>query len=175
MSWVHAFPAWRIALFVFVVASILWLGAVNIRAVIGNEMLMTGTMEFDQTVPPEAEREIFRLISLTSLVVIGGYIVALSSSIVFLKSSPLRLKEHGWLLLCAILFYVFAPVEFYALYLDAKMVYHEFFTTADNSVFRELFIARLGALAGAPLIAQLCYYTIIGLAIFQPFRKPDHS
>ena len=44
--------------------------------------------------------------------------------------------------------------------------------TAENEVFRELLVARIGALAGAPFIAQLCYYTILALAIFQPFKKP---
>jgi hypothetical protein len=51
------------------------------------------------------------------------------------------------------------------------MIYLEFFTTADIAVFKELFVARLGALAGAPVVAHLCYYTIIALAIFQPMKK----
>jgi hypothetical protein len=55
--------------------------------------------------------------------------------------------------------------------LDARMIYHEFFTTAENRVFRELFLARVGALKGAPLVAMLCYYTIIVLAVFQPMKR----
>ena len=163
--------AWRISLFSFVIACIFWLGAVNIRAIIGNDMLKIGTLEFEEYLASEAEREIFRLLSFTSLVVIISYIVALISSIVFLATSPLRMKEHGWLLISAILFYLFVPVELFTMYLDGEMIYQEFFTTADNNVFRELFIARVGALAGAPFIATLCYYTIVGLAIFQPLRK----
>ncbi len=163
--------AWRISLFIFVVASIFWLGAVNIRAIIGNDMLKIGTLEFEEYLASEAEREIFRLLSFTSLVVIISYIVALISSIVFLATSPLRMKEHGWLLISAILFYLLVPVELFTMYLDGEMIYQEFFTTADNNVFRELFIARVGALAGAPFIATLCYYTIVGLAIFQPLKK----
>jgi hypothetical protein len=162
---------WRIALFVMVLAGICWLGALNMRAIIGNDMLRTGTLEFDELLPPDAEREIFRLLSLSSLVVIIAYAVTLVSSIVFLVSSPFRLKEHGWLMMGAILFYVFVPVEVYTLVLDGRIVYNEFFTTADNALFRELFLARVGALAGAPLIALLCYYTAIGLAIFRPFVK----
>jgi hypothetical protein len=72
----------------------------------------------------------------------------------------------------ALLFYMFVPVELYTISLDARMVYETFFMSATNEVFRELFIARVGALAGTPLIALLCYYTIIALAIFQPFKKP---
>jgi len=162
---------WRVALFVLVVAAIIWLGGVNIRAMIGNDMLKTGTLEFEEYLPPEAEREIFRLLSISSVVVILSYCFVLLSGIVFLVTSPFRLKEHGWLMMSAILFFLFVPVEGFTMYLDAKMIYQEFFTTADNQVFRELFIARVAALAGAPLIALMSYYTIIGLATFQPFRK----
>jgi hypothetical protein len=90
---------------------------------------------------------------------------------VFLATSPFKLKEHGWLLMSAILLYLFVPMEIFTFYLDAKMIYHEFMTTADNTVFRELFSARVAALSGAPIIAMLCYYTIICLSVFQPFKK----
>lgn len=134
-------------------------------------MLRPGTVEFEDYLAPESEREIFRLLSVTSVVVGISYLVALFSSIVFLVTSPYRLKEHGWLLMAAILFYIFVPVEIYTMVLDGKMVYKEFFTTADNAVFRQLFVARVKALAGAPVVAIFCYYTAIGLAVFQPFRK----
>jgi hypothetical protein len=164
-------PTWRVALFVFVVAATVWLGAVNIRAIIGKDLLKPGTLEFEEYLAPEAELEIFRLISIASVVVLISYSVTVISSIVFLATSPFRMKQHGWLLMSAILFYVFVPVELFTMYLDGKMIYLEFFTTADSAVFKELFIARLGALAGAPVVAHLCYYTIIALAIFQPMKK----
>ena len=62
---------------------------------------------------PDAEREIYRLLSFASLAVIISYIVALGSSVVFLATSPFRFREHGWLLICAILFYLFVPVEIF--------------------------------------------------------------
>ena len=162
---------WRVALFIFAVAAIFWLGGVNIRAVIGNDMLKPGSLEFENYLAPEAEREIFRLLSIASVIVIASYGVALVSSVVFLAASPFKMKEHGWLFMSALLFYIVVPVEIFTMYLDGKMIYKEFFTTADNETFRELFVARITALAGAPLIALLCYYTIIGLVVFQPFRK----
>lgn len=164
-------PTWRIALLVLIISSIIWLGGANIRALIGNQMLKFGTLEFDDFIAPEAEREIFRLLSLSALVIIGAYFMTLISSVVFLVSSPFRVKEHGWLLMSAILFYMFVPVEAFLIFLDGKMIYLEFFTTEDNAVFRELFLARLGALSGVPLIATLCYYTILVVAVFQPMKK----
>jgi hypothetical protein len=168
----HAsFPAWRIALFLFIIASVLWLGGVHARAIIGNDMLKVGTLEFEEYLAPEAEREIYRLTSFLSLMIICSYLVAFVSSIVFMTKSPFSPKQHGWLMMSAILFYMFVPVELFTMYLDAKMIYLEFFTVADNEAFRELFIARIGALSGAPFIAILCYYTIIALVVFQPLKK----
>jgi hypothetical protein len=162
----------RIALFVLVVSAVFWLGGTNARALIGNDMLKPGTVEFEEYLSPEAEREVFRLISVASIVVIISYITTLVSSVVFLVTTPYRLREHGWLVMAMILFYVFVPVEAYTMVLDWRIIYKEFFTTADNAVFRELFVARVKALAGAPVIAVLCYYTVIGLAVFQPLKKP---
>jgi hypothetical protein len=164
-------PTWRIALLVFIVASIVWLGAINIRAIIGNELLKPGTVEFDDFINPQAEREVYRLISIVSVSVMVGYAVATLGSIVFLVTCPFSIKEHGWLLMSAILFYVFVPVEVYTLSLDWKMMYLEFYTTADIHSFRTLFRARIMALQGVPLIALFCYYSIVVLAIFQPLRR----
>lgn len=164
-------PVWRIALFCLILSAIAWLGSASVRILIGNDLLQPGTLEFDQFVSPEAEREIYRLLSVVTIVMIAGYLVTLVSSIVFLAASPFPFKDHPWLLMSAILFYLFVPVEIFSMVLDVRIIYNEFFTTAENAVFRELFLARIGALAGAPLVAMLCYYTIIGLAVFQPFKK----
>jgi hypothetical protein len=165
------------ALFVFVVSSIVWLGAGFVRALIGNDILTTSTTDirFDDTLDPRAEREAYRLIAIASVAGGIGYLVALTSAIAFLLVSPFSLKTEGWLLMSVILFFAFVPVELYTLHLDWKIISLEFYTTADIHAFRPLFIARIKALAGMPFIAQLCYYTIIALAVFQPFKKPQRQ
>ncbi len=162
---------WRIALFVMVCSAIIWLGGSVVRALIGYDLLLPGSIEIDQYLSADAEREIYRLVALSSLVIIGAYCLTLAGSIVFLSTSPFRIREHPWMLMAAILLYVFVPVEVFTIVLDVRLVYQEFFTTADTAVLRELFLARLGALAGAPLVATFCYFTVVGLAVFQPFRK----
>ncbi len=169
------FTLWRVALFILVVAGIIWLGATFTRALIGNDLLRTDTetltLSINDDLSPDAQREAFRLLSICSVTILGSYVVTLVSSIVFLATSPFRMKHHGWLMMSAILFYLFVPVEAWTLYLDWKMIYLEFFTTEGLERFQELFLARVGALAGAPTIASLCYFTIIGLAVFQPLKK----
>ena len=70
-----------------------------------------------------------------------------------------------------LLLYLFVPVECYAFYLDARLAYLRLFTDPQLPVLRELFLARTGALAGAPLIGLLCAYTVILLAVFRPLQR----
>ena len=161
----------RVSLFALIVCSIIWLGAVNVRAVIGNELLNFGTLQFKANLDAELEREVFRLISLSSVIVIGGYLGAFVSAILFVKTTPLSFKQNGWLMMSAILFFIFSPVEFYTLFLDWRMVALDFFSSPSLTDFRILFIHRLGALAGVPMIALLSYYTIIGLVVWQPMKR----
>ena len=53
------------------------------------------------------------------------------------------------------------------------MIYLEFFTAADLPAFRTLFSARVGALSGAPLVALLCYYVVIAIAVFRPMQRAE--
>ena len=53
----------NVALLFMIIGAIFWLGGVNIRAIIGNDMLKPGSLSFEEYVAPEAEREIYRLIS----------------------------------------------------------------------------------------------------------------
>ncbi len=158
-------------MFVLTVSAIVWLGAVNVRAVIGNELLNFGTLDFKEHLDAELEREVFRLISLTSLIVMGGYLATFTSAVVFVRTTTIRFKQNGWLMMSAILFFMFSPVEFYTLVLDWKMIALDFFANPTLTDFRVLFIHRLAALAGVPMIALLSYYTIVGLAIWQPLKK----
>ena len=167
----------KISLLLLSIAAICWLGGLNVRALIGFDLLQAGTLDFKPNIHPYVERAVFSLIAQSSIVVTYAYIIAWMSGIIFLKTTSLRLKEHGWLMMSAILFYLFTPVEVYTMVLDIKMWYLDFIGSNDLVEFRKLFIHRLGALAGVPMIALLCYYTIIVLAIFRPMRltQSPHS
>lgn len=166
---------WRLALIVIAAGALLWLGSVHARALLANDLLEPGTLTLRTAVSPVAERFIYHQLSVQALVMIPGYLLVLMGSIVFLARSPYRLKEHGWLMTSAILLFLFVPVEVFTMVLDVRMVLIEFFGSAQLPEFRELFMARMQALAGAPLIAHLCYYTIIVLVVMRPFRKQPET
>lgn len=161
----------KIALLVVIVTSIIWLGGINIRAIIGFSLLQVGTLDFKPYIHPYVERVVFGLIAQSSILINIAYIVLWISGIIFLKITHLNLKKNGWLMICAILFYIFTPVEIYTMVLDFRMWYLDYLGSNDLVEFRKLFIHRLGALAGVPMIALLCYYTAIAISIFQPLQK----
>jgi hypothetical protein len=162
----------KAALFILIVAAITWLGGVTVRLVMSGCLLVPGTLEFKPDLIPIAEREAFRMINYTSILTLLGYVIALLSGLVFLFSTRLKFRENGWLMMAVLLFCVFIPVEIYTSYLDGKMISMELWGSPEPSLFRELFIKRVAALKGVPFIALLCYYTIVGLAVWKPLRKP---
>jgi len=165
----------NIAFCVMLIAGVCWLGGINIRALVGFDLLQTGTLDFKPNIHPYVERVVYSLIAQCSMVVNVAYVIVWLSGILFLKTTHLRLKEHGWLMMCVLLFYVFTPVEVYTMVLDAKMWYLDHLGSNDLVEFRKLFIHRLAALAGVPMIALLSYYTVIVLAVFRPMRKRSSS
>ena len=161
----------KAALAILVIAAVVWLGGTNIRVLIGSDLLQLGTVDFKPNIHPYVERTVFSLIAQSSLVVNIAYIVLWFAGIVYLRTTRLTLKENGWLMMSAILFYLFTPVEIYTMVLDTKMWFLDLIGSNDLVEFRRLFFHRLGALAGVPYIALLCYYTIIGLAVIQPLKR----
>jgi hypothetical protein len=164
----------KISVVVLTIAALCWLGGLNVRALVGFDLLQAGTLDFKPNIHPYVERAVFSLIAQSSMVVNYAYAAVWISGIVFLSTTSLKLREHGWLMMSAILFYLFTPVEVYTMVLDFKMWYLDFLGSNDLVEFRKLFIHRLGALAGVPMIALLCYYSIIPLIIFRPMRS-THS
>jgi hypothetical protein len=161
----------KIALFLLIVAAIFWLGGINIRALVGNELLVYDQFKFRTSIPPDRENTLFQIIANSSIVVMSGYLVVLVAAIWFLATTKLKMKENGWLLMSVVLFFIFVPVEVYTYFLDFKFILLFYSNPPNHDMLLEIFGERLGGLSGIPVIALLCYYTIIGLVIFKPLRK----
>jgi hypothetical protein len=161
----------KTALTILLISSVFWLGGINIRALIGNKLLDYDQFQFKTGIPPDRENTIFELISDSSLVIIISYAIVLVSAVWFVITTRYRFKENGWLLMSSILFFMFIPVEIYTYYLDIKFMLLFHSSPPDHNDLLRIFGERLGALGGLPVIALLCYYTIIPLVIFKPLRK----
>jgi hypothetical protein len=161
----------KLALCFLAIAAIFWLGGINIRAVISNELLVYDQFQFRTSIPPDRENTLFQLMSNASLVIIISYAVVLISAVWFVMSNQLKIKENGWLLMCYMLFFMFVPVEIYTYIIDIRFMVLFQTNPPNHDELLRLFGQRLGALSGVPVIALLAYYTIIPIAIFRPLSK----
>lgn len=158
-------------LFLLIVSSVFWLGGINIRAIIGNDLLNYDEFSFRTSIPPDEENWIFRMLSFSSIFIMSSYAVVLISAIAFLKTARINIKENAWLLMCSILFFVFVPVEIYTYYLDIKFYLLYLTNPPNHDGLLKIFGERIGFLKGVPYIAVLSYYTIILIAVFRPLSK----
>lgn len=165
----------KISLLVLCLSAGFWLGGLNVRAAIGFDLLQMGTLEFKPNIHPYVERAVFSLIAQSSLIVGAAYIACWVSAVAYLVSCRMTFRENGWLLMSAILFFLFTPVEIYTMVLDARMWLLDHQGSNDLVEFRKLFIHRLAALSGVPMIALLCYYTSVAFAVFRPMRRAARS
>ncbi|MBN1634661.1 MAG: hypothetical protein JW917_10895 [Ignavibacteria bacterium] len=156
---------------ILIFSGIAYLGAINIRFIIGNELLNFDEFNFKSFLLPVELSLIFKFISYSSLVIIVSYFIVFISAILFLINYKVNYRENVWLLVSAILFFVFSPVEFYSCYLDFKfyLMYLEDPYEYEQKLL--VFGERIGLLKGVPWIAMLCYYTIIVISIFKPLKK----
>ncbi len=161
----------KIFLFLLIVSAIFWLGAINVRFFIGNQLLNYDEFNFRTSIPPDEENQIFKMISDSSLLIMLSYPLVLISAVLFLKSCKISLRENPWLLMCAILFFVFVPVEIYTSYIDLKFILLFNQRPANHDQLLKYFGERIGFLRGVPWIAVMCYYSIIWLSVFRPMKK----
>ncbi|MDD8018959.1 MAG: hypothetical protein PHP42_11340 [Bacteroidota bacterium] len=165
----------KVFLLIFIISSLVWLTASTRRTYDGGNLLNFGTTEFKNNIDPATERTTYNDIAEFSIVAFFSYPVVLISAIGYLRTTHRTFKEHGWLLMSAILLFVFIPVEVICFVRDWKVIELNYWGTWPLEEFRKAWISRITALAGLPLIATLCYFTIIVLAIWQPMKKKSDT
>lgn len=173
----------RFWLTVFCLGLVIWLGTLTLRAIIANEFFITGTLEYSPYITFDQERTLFQLVSAASVIVLISYTTVLASATVVLRKLPIRFKTHGYLLMAAILFYLFVPVEIFTGYLDVKFILlwettksilaeeGSFVYPQYSTLMRETLSHRIGALGGLPVIATLCYFSAVVIIIWQPLHR----
>jgi len=165
----------KASLFILIVSAIFWLGAINVRFFIGNQLLNYDEFNFRTSIPPDEENQIFKMISDSSILVMIFYSIVLISAILFIKNSKINMKENPWALMSAMLFFVFVPVELYTSYIDLKFIFLFNQRPANHDQLLKYFGERIGFLRGVPWIAVMGYYTIIWLAVFKPLKKTSQE
>lgn len=163
----------KIFLILFIITALLWQYSVVMKNYIAGTMLEFGTVTFREDLQQNQEEENYRAMAEHSVIVFAAYPLALVFWTGYLKSTVQSTKREGWLMMSAILLFIFIPVELYCFWLDWKIVGLSYWGDWPVEEFRKAFLNRMTALAGLPFVAQLCYFTIPIFAIFKPLSKND--
>jgi hypothetical protein len=161
----------KVFLVLFILSAAAWLSANALKNYEAGRLLVFGTVEFQPSLDPVSERAAYTAIAQHTVVTFSAYPLVLITAFAFLKTTRRSVKEDGWLLMSAILLFMFIPVELYCFWLDWKIVGLNYWGDWPLEEFRKAVLARVTALAGMPLIAQLCYFTIPIFVIFKPLTR----
>jgi len=177
----------RVFLTVLALGCILWLGGTVYRAVIANEFFVPGTLKFEPGINPSQERMLFQLIAASSALILASWLLVLVSAIVVLRRIPLRMKDNGWLLMAAILYFIFVPAELFTAWLDVNFILEWFEAKAAyiaggpdsydafRTALRSTLAHRIGALHGLPVMATLSYFTAVVVIVLQPMKRGNNA
>jgi hypothetical protein len=154
-------PAAKFFLIIFMLSAVVWLYASSMKHYESGIMLKFGTVEFKEQMDPAGERAAYRSIAQNSLVTFISYPFVLLAGLGFIMTTRRSLKREGWLMMSAILLYVFVPVELYCYWLDWKIVGLNYWGNWPLEEFRKVLLMRLTALAGSSDLSAdvLLYYS----------------
>ena len=166
-------PISKLFLVIFVLSAAVWIYASSMKNYQSGKLLKFGTIEYIQDLNEVVERDSYHSIAKHSVISILSYPMVILTALGYVLTTPRSFKKNGWMLMSAILLFVFIPVEIYCYWLDWKIVGLNYWGNWPLEEFRKALLIRLTALAGLPFIAQLCYYTIPILIIFKPLQKQE--
>ena len=147
----------------------------NLKNIEVGTLIEFGTVQFRSGLTIEQERTTYAELAKYSIVTIILYAVVIASAAGYLVTSQRSKRSEGWLLMSAILLFIFVPVELYCFWLDWKLIGLQYWGAWPIEEFRKTFLNRITALAGLPFIAQLCYFTIPIFIIFKPLHKKEST
>jgi hypothetical protein len=168
--------AQRIALFLTALGGIVWLGGLIIRAAVGFDMFIAGTLTFKPDMPALAQAQTLRLFARTAFYTLSGYGAFLLAGAWLWLSFRSTWRERGGLFVGGMLVLLYIPVEVWQGWYDLRLIWlTQYATYADFPLdaAKVLLTKRITILGGAgPFLSMLAYITAVFFLIVQPMKKP---
>lgn len=169
----------RIALFLAAIAGIVWLGGLIIRAAIGFDLFIPGTLTFKPDMPALAQAQTLRLFARTSFYTISGYGMLLAVGGYLWLSHQALWRERGGLFIGGMLVVLYIPIECWQMYYDVEMiqlVQYASYSDFPLEAAKQILIKRITLLSGAgPFLSMLGYLSAVFFLIVQPMRMRNTS
>jgi len=170
----------RFFLMLLIAGAIIWLGGSIVRAAIGFDIFIPGTLDRKPFLTNEQVNYSLRLYGITAFYTLFGYGATLLGAIGLTFSLRRSLKRYGGIFMALTLFYLCLPVEVYAAMLDIKLVQATQNTPFDQlmngAYMQTLFAERLGSkMSAAGFLTLAAYLTSVIFLAWQPLTKPLKS
>jgi hypothetical protein len=165
----------RFTLFLVALSGILWLGGTIVRAAIGFDMFIAGTLTFKPDMPSDAQAQTLRLFARTSFYTLVSYGVLLVVGLFLWLSHRHLWRERGGLFIGGMLLLLYVPIELWQGYYDVLLVQatqYAAYTDFPLETAKQLLTKRITILGGAgPFLSMLGYCSAVFFLIVQPMRK----
>jgi hypothetical protein len=165
----------RVALFLTTLGGIMWFGGLVVRAAVGFDMFVAGTLSFKPEMPMLAQIQTMRLFAQTSFYTLSAYTVFLLAGLGLWLSERTSWRGRGGLFIGGMLVLLYVPVELWQAWYDVQLIQLVQYATYNNfplDAAKLLLIKRITILGGAgPFLSMLGYITAVFFLVVQPMRK----
>lgn len=122
MSSPFSAPLTRLFLLLFIAGGVVWLGGTVIRAAVGFDVFVPGTLVFKPEQPEIVRLHTIRLFALAGAWTNWSFAVCAVGAIGLMILTRSLFRQRGWLLMCAILLVLILPVQGYLIWDDIRLI-----------------------------------------------------
>jgi hypothetical protein len=168
-------------LMLLIAGAVLWLGGSIVRAAIGFDIFIPGTLDRKPFLTDAQVNYSLRLYGITAFYTLTGYGMTVLAAVWLTISLRRSLKRNGGIFMALVLLYVCLPVEVYAAVLDIKLIQASqnipFDELMSGTYLQTLFAERLGAkMSAAGFLTLIAYSTSIVFLAWRPLtQKPENK
>ncbi|GAB1370465.1 hypothetical protein MASR1M45_05260 [Candidatus Kapaibacterium sp.] len=168
----------KVLYFLFALGFIIWFGGSIVRNVIIFDLFVPAQ---ELTFEPKYDDSIINynieLYVATSLYTNVSYAVIFVISLILLYSERRNLRQHGWLFMSFIVFFIASPIIIYNIYLDLGLsfaIFYHDFSFLNYGIKTEIFNrykSNLNTVLSG--ISYLSTITILFYIIWKPLKNPN--
>ena len=166
----------------FLFFAALWFGGNLIRTAIGFDVFIPGTLDIKPFLSQEQINYSLRLMGITAYYSIAGYVLSFLCALILLFTMKGNIKHRGWLFMGSLLFFAFAPYEFYLAWLDLQLIFRvnaiDFVNLLKDDGLLILFKQRFHPwMTAISFLSLLSYITALLFLAWQPLNvheKAEH-
>lgn len=161
----------KIFLFLFAASGVIWLGSYITRLFLFYRLFQEDELILREFINEENLKAIMQVLIAAILINMIFYLIMIFTSMVFILSSKLNLKQNGWLFISIVIIMITLPLEIYLMTIDYKILMQILSNVFSSDEIVQLVVKRFTVLGSFPMIEILFYFSVLYLFMFQPLTK----